>query len=41
MRVYRVHVFAHVRLSVYLYKEQLRGETSFDFPTDVYFNFPS
>ena len=39
MRVYRECVFVHVRLSVYM--EQLRGETTFDFSTYVYFNFPS
>ena len=37
--VQRERVFVHVHLSVY--EEQLRGETTFDFSTDVYFNFPS
>ena len=42
MHVYkRVRLFAHAHLSVDICKEQVRAETTFDFPTYIYFSNPS
>jgi hypothetical protein len=42
MHVYkRVRLFAHAHLSVHMCKEQILAETTFDFPTYVYFNYHS
>ena len=42
MHVYNtVRLFAHAHLCVHMCKEQIRAETTFDFPTYIYFSNPS
>ena len=42
MHVYMgVRLFTHTHLSVHVYKEQIRAETTFDLPKYVYFNYLS
>ena len=37
----RVRVFVHAKLSVHMCMEKIRAETTFDFPTYVYFIYTS